>query len=150
MDTNMRWFALILCLMMPSGGIAEQLQVSSQFLCIAEKATGFMFRDGEWKSTNFETEKMKWIVKSYGKVTVGENGLVNDMNGAVYQFGDDDIADFDCTVSLNSVFRCKQGSLGEFKMVTHRKKYIRTFGGDFEMFVETTTPFIEIGSCSEF
>lgn len=146
----MRWIALIFCLLMPNAGISERLQVNSQYLCIAEKATGFMFRDGEWKSTDFNTEKMKWIVKSYGEVTVGENGLVNDMNGSVYQFGDDDIADFDCAVIGNSIFHCTQGSLGEFKMFAPRNKYIRTFTGDFEIFAETTIPFIEIGTCTEF
>ena len=146
----MRLFTLIMCLMLPSWGWAEGLRVSSQYLCIAEKATGFMFRDDEWKSTDFKTDKLKWIVKSYGEVTVGEKGLVNDMNGAVYQFGEDDIADFDCIVFGNSIFRCTQGSLGEFKMFTGQNKYIRTFTGDFEMFVEATIPFIEIGSCSEF
>ena len=146
----MRWFALILILIMPSWSWSEQLQVNSQYLCIAEKATGFVYRDDEFKSRNFKTDKLKWIVKSYGEVTRGQDGLVDDLTGEIYQFDADDVPDFVCEAFMNSIFKCTQGSLGEFKMNTVTKKYIRTCTADFDLFFETATPFLEIGNCSKF
>ena len=142
MLATMKRLALILCLMWPSWGWAERLQVNSQYLCIAEKATGFMFRDGEWKSTDFKTDKLKWIVRSFGEPTFKQKGSVT-------QFGGDGIAKFICNVRGNWMFFCTEGEIGEFKLNTETNKYIRTHT-DFTLQTMTEKPFIEIGSCSEF
>ena len=59
----MKRFVLILCLMLPSWGWADN------YLCIAEQAAGFKTIDGRHQATEFKTEDKYLVSEATGNVT---------------------------------------------------------------------------------
>ena len=123
----MRMVALIMCLLLPSWGWADN------YLCIADETTGFAKRDGRYQQTDFTPNK--YVVNSEAK-TVSAFGIEgNYMSG--------------CDVTSETVL-CKE-IYADFLM--HRQKmkfmlYVKSYGYVWETIEDS--PHIAIGTCSQF
>ena len=58
----MRWFAFVLCVILPSWAWADNS------LCIADETTGFAKRDGRYQQTDFTPNK--YVVNSETKTMI--------------------------------------------------------------------------------
>ena len=53
-----RFLIAALCAFLPWPAAAEQ---GPKWLCVADKSSGFVFRDNEWQSSEFETGALRWV-----------------------------------------------------------------------------------------
>ena len=134
MNTNMRLVALILILIAPTWAVAEN------YLCISEDASGFIFND---EANKFEQTA----------ITPRAKYLVSFTEKTVSQFGKEDYIFDECyffTIEKKKVFFCNE-PFGEFQMGEKSMKYLRTVPYlDYVMGENSSTPHIEIGTCSKF
>ena len=122
----MRWFAFVLCVILPSWGWADN------YLCIADETTGFAKRDGRYQQTNFTLNK--YVVNSEKK-TVNIFGVEGVFTG--------------CVTDHKRVY-CANSNI-DFLM--HRKKlkfmvYHKSFSYVWDDIEDS--PHIAIGTCSKF
>ena len=135
MNINMRLIVFILLLIAPSLSWAEK------YLCIAEDASGFIYRDviKKWENTAINPQATKY--------------LVSFTDRTVSKFGEEDYEHEECYfffIESKKVFYCNDG-FGEFQMGEKSMKYLRTSPYyDYVMGETSSTPHIEIGTCSKF
>ena len=129
---------------------------ADNWLCIADKATGFALENGSWESGNF-TSGDKYMIKEASQSS-------KDIYGSVYQvheFGDDlpnwVCGDFVSNEAEGRLLVCDgystagdtfkyNPSTGHF-LATYTEGYVHAIGG-FD-FVNGNTPNIQIGECSK-
>ena len=127
----MRYFVLIIAACMPTWAF------SSDYICLADKANGFAYKDGTWSHMGLNTDE-KYLV-SLGK-------------GKVSLFGESDELYWNCLESRfdeKHLFQCS-GGLGEFIMSADTLKYMLTVPWlDYVLEKTKGTPHIELGTCSK-
>lgn len=126
----MRLVALILILIAPTWAAAEK------YICLAEKASGFGYLNGEWIGT---------------KLTANEKYLVSFDERKVSIFGRDTGGHENCNfLHFGSIIYCQEG-FGTFIM---NKKNLRFMSShpfiDYVRGNTEGTPNITIGTCSKF
>jgi hypothetical protein len=128
----MRYLIFLLITLLPSLSSAEQ------FLCIAEKASGFKHEGGEWIEKPFNTN---------------EKYLVNFEKRTVNRFGESDAIHSNCTQYRDhgkKLFDCSE-DFGFFIMSSETMKYMITLPWiDYVLDETGGTPHIELGTCTKF
>ena len=122
----MKRFVLILCLMLPSWGWADN------YLCIAEQAAGFKTIDGRHQATEFKTE---------------DKYLVSEATGNVTRFGEKAPL-FTACKSMTRSITCDGSEQFILNKDNIRFMYYATSWG--YVYNMTDNPHIEIGTCSKF
>ena len=123
------------------------------YLCIAEKVTGFIYEETtkNWRSTNF-TQKDKWLIKK----TDPNDNFVKDFKRVVQQFGNEGNEIY-CKEQIDKYgFLYCTGALGTFRFNNKSLRYLYTHvlgyyntGRPKYPDKGSTTPYIEIGTCSK-
>ena len=132
--TSMKRIALMLILIMPSFGWAEN------YLCIVEQSTGFKYMNGKWQSVTFNP------VSKY---------LVSTEDLQVNPFGDEAPSYLNCEDTEND-FICLKGwgrGVGAFEMSKPSLRFMATHAPRYYIFKldnPNGTPWMEIGTCSKF
>jgi len=126
---------------------------ADNWLCIADKATGFTLKNGSWESTNF-TSGEKYIIKE-----ADDNGKLYDAVYQVHAFGRDTpswlCGDFRSDMYTEKLLVCD--GLGTpsntFKYNPRTGNFLATrtsgYVEDFDGVVNDDTPAIVIGKCSK-
>ena len=123
--------------------LIPNLAMAESYLCIGEAAGGVKFDEitGKALGTSFKTTDKYIIKKKYSE------WQVND-------FGGQSTFSYQCNAEGNFI-HCDTKELGRFIISTDRLRYINysSTGWRGPMMIEgekiTTTPYIEVGSCSE-
>ena len=122
---------------------------AEEYLCIADKATGFAFKNGKWVSGDFNTTDSKHIIRplqdgdfGYGQqdFTYGVFKPGNPHNIQWCRKGDDD----------EMYLRCK--GFGELHYSLKTGRYLKTYPFGYVKGDDvggSDTPHIEIGRCTE-
>ena len=141
---NPRTIALtLICVLWIASANAEE---SPKWLCIADAATGFSYKNGRWVSTNFNVDDNRFIVfkKQYS--------LVYEVRKMGYHFGSSCRKD---DPDEEGWIQC-EGILETWRMNIFSLRYLRAnlIGyviedlDEDERLAKASTPFIEIGRCS--
>ena len=134
MNTEMRLITFIFLLIAPS------FTVANQYFCITEEASGF----------KYDTDLKKWkpvLINSDTKYLVSfKNKTVSKLGEDGFEYGKCEIFDFKGADNMI----CKE-DFGEFQMGAKSLRFLRTLPYyDYAIGENTSTPQIQIGTCSKF
>ena len=126
------------CLTVISASCLPTFGFAEQFLCIAEKASGFIHDGKQWKESIFNSDK-KYLV-DFKKGTVSLFGESEPIHRACEKYRHHGKQMFDCVTNF-----------GEFRMSSDTMKYMITLPFvDYVIDKTAGTPHIEIGTCTKF
>jgi hypothetical protein len=113
------------------------MSFAEQFLCTAEKASGFVHEDDQWKAVSFNTDSKY---------------LVDFDRGTVNRFDESVPIHSNCSKGQEygrQLFDCRGD--GEFMMSSDTMKYLITVPYlDYVLGEAGGTPHMEIGTCAKF
>ena len=167
----MKKYIVILLLAFSGSAFAES------YLCIADKATGFAFQDGDWVSNEFNVGDEKYILRErsnkemeqarevvetlkevFEEIEAEDLGLATNepvdylLNSThvVLQHGFDDVPLYLCRyVSITGSFKCN-GIKGKFLFSTKSGRFTMThLAGYWRGKDNDQTPIMYIGRCSK-
>ena len=157
----MRILVIALALTVSTGAIA----LDGNYLCLPDKATGFIKQDGKWKQANFNIENAKYMIKKIDEETKKEYEKDDIPYGehGVYVFGEKYPEFRNCEYTerdsvLNQTkerrFYCDGILRGKFMFNLNNNRFITTFplgywNDNLLGEEDTRTPFIQIGLCSK-
>lgn len=122
--------------------------LADSFLCVADKATGFAFIDGEWISADFNVSSVKHIIRKLDEESIERN--IKYTYG-VFSFGGSELPNHKCPAprALIGGFVCDRG-VGLFTFNTDTGRYLKSYPSGFT-FGDSVggSPYIEIGHCSK-
>lgn len=120
---------------------------AKQFLCIAEMATGFKMKAGQWKSVDFNVDDDRFVIREYS------DPLLSGQNThAVFRLGKDGPI-HNCTDSgLKDQWHLLCGGLGVGFVFVEKELRFQQYNGFGYVFGDDadSTPSITIGKCSSF
>lgn len=127
-----------------SGGMAQDFE---GWLCISDKSTGFAFNNGQWDIANFPPGK--YILRP---AIEDESLLLTGHELGLYQFGlDSAMAGCDYFSESRKTISCD--GIYVFRMDTSSRRFLIVYPigywiGDNDS--ASDTPFMEIGTCTQF
>jgi len=124
---------------------------ADQWLCVADKSTGFQFKDGKWGQVRFKIDESKFILRKFRE---DEDGFGKSGPYGVMQLGSDyplykcsELTDWGDGMRF---FYCDSVN-GDFRFSTVSGRFIRSYMGGYWDGKDNNndTPLIEIGRCSK-
>ena len=117
---------------------APQMAFAEQFLCIAEKASGFIHVESEWRTQGFAGDK-KYLV-NFDKRTVSVFGESDPVHSKCVKYRE----------AGKQLFLCSE-DFGTFIMSSDTMKYLLSMPYiDYVLDETGGAPHIEIGTCTKF
>ncbi len=147
----MRIFTLVLLSILATAASAEQ------YLCVADQATGFTFKNQKWVPTKFDVSENKYIIR---EIENGYKFFNRERPYGVYALGGK-YPRYECIDPrefIRELYYCDDRTLGHFFFSVESGRYLRTYtpgywdpsdflGGRGDSYSDT--PHMEIGRCSE-
>jgi len=139
----MRNAIFVTCLLFASAVAGD----TSYYLCEADKATGFKYKDGSWKSTNFNVSKHRYVLRR------PKQGDTFKSSAWVWSQLGEDFALAGCTNEANEdgFIYCAgyENLLLNTKSLRYQSYYSLGYVTSDGSNTSGDTPYIEIGHCSE-
>lgn len=161
MKTMLAILALVLCLRMTTTGFTEEKgysylwkssgekAVPGTYLCIADKATGFSYKEKyqKWDSANFNVSDVKYIITKSKPLLISENNQKEVW--AIKHFGDESVFAYSKEDFSNKDIIIIRGGY-EFFINKISLRYLKIYNQGYWDGKDNNdnTPHMEIGKCS--